>query len=69
MKGLRQRRGSAVDPAVEQAARRDRRLPENPPHTHLLLLEVNVGDRSMSDELLHGTFLLPASLFSKVTLN
>lgn len=29
----------------------------------------NVGERSMLDEQLYGSFLLPASLFSKVTLN
>lgn len=45
--------------------------PPTHPHTHpqLLLLELDGGDRSMSDELLHTTFLLPASLFSKVTFN
>lgn len=31
--------------------------------------KLNVGERSMLDEQLYRSFLLPASLFSKVTLN
>lgn len=73
MKLLQQRRGSAVDPADERVATRDTWLPATPPpprlHPFLLLFKLNVGERSMLDEQLYRSFLLPGSLFSKVTLN